>query len=67
MSNRNSVEQGLEYNGIVDCATKMWKNEGGLAAFYRGCGPQWARMAPIVVIQLTTMEYLRKLPGFNAI
>ena len=28
-----------KYNGIFDCIGKMWTNEGGVAAFYRGFGP----------------------------
>jgi len=29
---------------------QMWTKEGGLAAFYRGFGPQWARFAPFITI-----------------
>jgi len=47
---RNTVSEGLEYNGVFDCAKKMWYNQGGLLAFYRGFGPQWARIAPLAVI-----------------
>ena len=37
------------YNGIADCATKIYKNEG-LLAFYRGFFPIWGRFAPAVTL-----------------
>lgn len=64
---RNSVKDGLEYNGMIDCAKKMYQNEGGLPAFYRGFGGQWARVAPLAVIQLVSWEALRKYFGFEGI
>jgi hypothetical protein len=27
------------YDGILDCAKKMIKNEGGIMSFYKGFGP----------------------------
>ena len=47
---RNSLGKGLEYNGVMGCAKKMYNHEGGFAAFYRGFGGQWARIAPLAVI-----------------
>jgi len=38
------------YNGIVDCALKMYRNENGFMTFYKGFGPQWARFAPFTTI-----------------
>ena len=63
----NQRGQEKHYEGIIDCAKKMVKNEGGLISFYRGFGPQWARFAPFTTIQLLTWELLRKMSGFNAI
>lgn len=36
------------YNGVIDCVVTMWKHEGGISAFYRGFGGQWARFAPLI-------------------
>ena len=47
---KNSIKDGLKYNGMTDCAKKMYLNEGGIPAFYRGFGGQWARVAPVATI-----------------
>jgi hypothetical protein len=65
MNERAGVEK--KYNGIFDCIGKMWNKEGGVAAFYRGFGPQWARFAPFITIQLLAWEWLRKLSGIQGL
>jgi len=55
------------YTGIIDCGSKMFRNEGGIAAFYRGFGPQWARFAPFTTIQLLIWEFLRKISGMQGL
>jgi solute carrier family 25 oxoglutarate transporter 11 len=49
----------MPYNGVVDCATKIFKNEGGLA-FWRGFGAFYGRCAPHAMIILMTREQIMK-------
>ena len=67
MAQRADRDIKTNYKGIADCARKMWKNEGGLIAFFRGIGPNWAGMAPYIVIQLIVWEKLRELCGYKAL
>jgi hypothetical protein len=46
----NQRGESLLYMGTVDCAKKMFLNEGGFTAFFKGFGPQWARFAPFTTI-----------------
>ena len=63
----NQGPEGPRYDGILDCAQKIIKNEGGPMAFYKGFGPTWARIAPFTTIQLVAWEALRKACGFEGI
>ena len=64
---KSSSATSTQYHGIFDCIYKMIHHEGGVRAFYRGFGPQWARFAPLITIQLLVWEWLRKISGFDAI
>jgi len=46
------------YNGFLDCATKIFTNEGPLA-FWKGFIPIWGRFAPTTCLQLLIFEQLR--------
>lgn len=63
----NQYGDKKKYNGIIDCAQKMVRHEGGFIAFYRGFGSQWARFAPFSIIQLLTWEFLRTLCGMEGL
>jgi len=61
----NQGDQKL-YNGFVDCAGQLMKNDGPLS-FWRGFVPMWARFAPTATIQLVTIEALYGICGLKAI
>jgi len=54
------------YNGFVDCAGKILKNEGPLA-FWKGFLPIWGRFAPTTCLQLLIFEKLRNVTGLGAL
>jgi len=54
------------YNGFVDCAMKIFRNEGPLG-FYKGFFPIWGRFAPTTCLQLVIFEQLRKMSGLGAL
>ena len=54
------------YNGFMDAAVKILRNDGPLA-FYRGFFPIWGRFAPQATLQLIIFEQILKLTGFDAI
>lgn len=49
----------VPYTGVVDCASKIFKNEGVLA-FWRGFGAFYGRCAPHAMIILLTREQIMK-------
>ena len=63
------MNQPLEkkiYNGFIDCARKIFKNEG-ITTFYKGFFPIWGRFAPQATLQLIIMDNLLNLFGFKTI
>ena len=54
------------YNGFIDCATKIAKNDGVLS-FWRGFFPIWARFAPTATLQLLIFEQLLSMSGYKAL
>lgn len=54
------------YNGLIDCATKVVKNEGPLS-LYRGFIPIWGRFAPSATLQLLSLETLYRIFGFESL
>lgn len=48
----------LPYKGVVDCAAKIFKNEGG-GAFYRGFWTYYVRIAPHAMITLAALDALK--------
>jgi hypothetical protein len=49
-----------KYNGIIDCVKKIYKNEGGIPALYRGLGACYIKIFPAIAIQFCVMEILSK-------
>ncbi|KAK8808494.1 hypothetical protein WA158_008395 [Blastocystis sp. Blastoise] len=53
------VTKELPYKGVVDCTTKIFKNEGFLK-FWKGYWVFWSRSAPHALIVLMTKPYLNQ-------
>jgi solute carrier family 25 (mitochondrial carnitine/acylcarnitine transporter), member 20/29 len=49
-----------KYNGIIDCAKKMYYNEGGIKRFFRGFSPCLLRAIPANAAMLYTVERARQ-------
>lgn len=59
MQNQRSTVVGqLLYKNSIDCARKIFRNEGFLG-FYRGLGPQLVGVAPEKAIKLTVNDLVR--------
>ncbi|KAF9469805.1 mitochondrial carrier domain-containing protein [Collybia nuda] len=59
MQNQRSTVVGqLLYKNSIDCAQKIFRNEGFLG-FYRGLGPQLVGVAPEKAIKLTVNDIIR--------
>jgi len=59
MQNQRSTVVGqLLYKNSMDCARKIFRNEGFLG-FYRGLGPQLVGVAPEKAIKLTVNDLVR--------
>ncbi|KAL3837138.1 hypothetical protein ACJMK2_022516 [Sinanodonta woodiana] len=48
------------YNGVIDCARKIWKEEGG-KAFWKGAPARVLRSSPQFGVTLLTYELLQRL------
>ena len=48
------------YRNAADCVKKVYANEGGVRAFYRGVLPQLVGVAPEKAIKLTINDLVRK-------
>ncbi|KAH7104873.1 mitochondrial carrier [Auriculariales sp. MPI-PUGE-AT-0066] len=55
---RSSVVGQLLYKNSLDCAQKVFRNEGAVG-FYRGLGPQLIGVAPEKAIKLTVNDLVR--------
>ena len=51
--------KGVYYNGLIDCFTKILKNEG-VWGFYKGWAPQFFRLGPHTVLSLMFWTQTRK-------
>ncbi|AAW42258.1 mitochondrial inner membrane protein, putative [Cryptococcus deneoformans JEC21] len=57
---RSTVVGEVLYRNAFDCVKKVYTNEGGIRAFYRGVLPQLVGVAPEKAIKLTVNELVRK-------
>ncbi|WVR06016.1 hypothetical protein IAU60_003044 [Kwoniella sp. DSM 27419] len=57
---RSTVVGEVLYRNAGDCIKKVYANEGGVRAFYRGVMPQLVGVAPEKAIKLTVNEFVRK-------
>ena len=49
-----------KYNSIIDCAKKLYKNEGGIPRFFKGFSPCLLRAIPANAAMLYVLEISRK-------
>ncbi|KAL1408030.1 mitochondrial aspartate-glutamate transporter agc1 [Vanrija albida] len=57
---RSTVVGEVLYRNWLDCVKKVYANEGGVRAFYRGVLPQLVGVAPEKAIKITVNELVRK-------
>jgi solute carrier family 25 aspartate/glutamate transporter 12/13 len=57
---RSNVVGEVLYRNAFDCVKKVYQNEGGIRAFYRGVLPQLVGVAPEKAIKITINEMVRK-------
>jgi solute carrier family 25 aspartate/glutamate transporter 12/13 len=57
---RSKVVGEVLYRNAWDCIKKVYANEGGVRAFYRGVMPQLVGVAPEKAIKLTVNDLVRK-------
>ncbi|WWC66402.1 uncharacterized protein I206_100304 [Kwoniella pini CBS 10737] len=57
---RSTVVGEVLYRNAADCVRKVYANEGGVRAFYRGVMPQLVGVAPEKAIKLTVNDFVRK-------
>lgn len=57
---RSNVVGEVLYRNAWDCVKKVYANEGGVRAFYRGVMPQLVGVAPEKAIKLTINDLVRK-------
>jgi solute carrier family 25 aspartate/glutamate transporter 12/13 len=56
---RSTVVGEVLYKNAFDCIRKVYHNEGGVKAFYRGLVPQLVGVAPEKAIKLTINDLIR--------
>lgn len=60
MQSDDSDKSKRKYKNIPDCATKLYKNEGGVGRFFRGFAPCLMRSVPANATMLLVMEKCRQ-------
>ncbi|KAL7044512.1 hypothetical protein ACKWTF_001928 [Chironomus riparius] len=53
--------RGLLYRNLIDCFIKVTKTEGFFGGFYKGFGPNYFRMAPQHLLNLTFWEKFKEI------
>jgi hypothetical protein len=53
------VAGSVPYKGIIDCAVRVFREEG-LATFYRGLPPRLVSVVPMIGIQFTVYEAMKR-------
>ena len=48
------------YKGIIDCAVRVFREEGA-ATFYRGLPPRLVSVVPMIAIQFTVYEFMKRV------
>ncbi|KAJ2739569.1 mitochondrial aspartate-glutamate transporter agc1 [Coemansia sp. BCRC 34301] len=60
---QSSVQPSPPYAGVVDCASRIWGNEGP-RAFFKGTVPRCLTMAPLFGIALMMYDMQQKILGW---
>lgn len=55
-----AASSAVPYKGIIDCATRVLKEEG-MGAFYRGLPPRLISVVPMIGIQFGVYEAMRRV------
>ena len=63
MQSDDMVRENRKYRNIVDCAKKLYVEEGGLRRFFRGVTPCLMRSIPANATMLLVLEKCRQLLG----
>ena len=50
----------VQYKGIIDCAVRVAREEG-ISAFYRGLPPRLVSVVPMIGIQFTVYEFMKRV------
>jgi hypothetical protein len=48
------------YKGIIDCAVRVFREEGWIT-FYRGLPPRLVSVVPMIAIQFTVYEFMKRV------
>jgi Mitochondrial carrier protein len=48
------------YKGIIDCAVRVFREEGAIT-FYRGLPPRLVSVVPMIAIQFTVYEFMKRV------
>ena len=56
----SNTRQNVRYDGVLDCARKILKNEG-ITAFYKGLTPNMIKIFPASGVFFLSYEYTMKL------
>jgi hypothetical protein len=48
------------YKGIIDCAVRVFREEGPMT-FYRGLPPRLVSVVPMIAIQFTVYEFMKRV------
>ena len=56
----SKVGTDVAYKGIIDCAVRVFKEEG-IATFYRGLPPRLVSVVPMIGIQFTVYEAMKRV------
>jgi hypothetical protein len=55
-----SMAVGTPYKGIIDCAVRVYREEG-IKTFYRGLPPRLVSVVPMIGIQFGVYEFMKKV------
>lgn len=60
MSQAGRAASDQAYKGIIDCAVRIFREEG-VSTFYRGLPPRLVSVVPMIAIQFTVYEFMKRV------
>ena len=60
MSQAGRAASDQAYKGIIDCAVRVFREEG-VMTFYRGLPPRLVSVVPMIAIQFTVYEFMKRV------